>query len=91
MFISYPKNINADTCEHMISAHHTESNKDENIFFSDGKWYHDISISDKPMVIYKSLYDDTIPYMRPMEMFQSLVDKEKHPKINQKWRFELIR
>lgn len=41
------------------------------------------------MVIYKHIDDDQI-WARPMDMFNSLVDKEKYPDIDQKYRFEEI-
>lgn len=42
------------------------------------------------MVVYERLYDDHGIYVRPYDMFNSLVDKEKYPEIEQKYRFELI-
>lgn len=52
-------------------------------------------ISDKyikePVVLYKSLYDGHIPYIRPLEMFMSEVDKNKYTDIQQIFRFELVR
>lgn len=41
------------------------------------------------MVIYKHLDTDEI-WARPYDMFNSKVDKEKYPNVNQEYRFEEV-
>ena len=44
----------------------------------------------KKVVIYEALYGDNLRWARPYDMFNSLVDKEKYPNIDQKYRFEEV-
>ena len=44
----------------------------------------------KDVVIYEALYGNHIIWARDYDMFNSLVDKEKYPNIEQKYRFEQI-
>ena len=44
----------------------------------------------KKVVIYEALYGEHLKWARPYDMFNSLVDKEKYPNIEQKYRFEEI-
>jgi len=41
-------------------------------------------------VVYRGLYEDCKLYIRPLDMFLSLVDKNKYPNIKQKYRFEEV-
>lgn len=41
------------------------------------------------MVVYKHLEDNKI-WVRPLTLFNSLVDKEKYPNVKQEYRFEEV-
>lgn len=41
------------------------------------------------MVVYKHLEDNQV-WVRPLDMFNSKVDKEKYPNVTQEYRFEEI-
>lgn len=41
------------------------------------------------MVVYQNI-EDGISWVRPYQMFNSLVDKEKYPNIKQEYRFQEI-
>ena len=44
----------------------------------------------KKVVIYQALYGENLKWARPYDMFNSLVDKEKYPNVEQKYRFEEV-
>ena len=48
------------------------------------------SETQEDMVVYEALYGEHLIYVRPYDMFNSLVDKEKYPEVKQEYRFELI-
>ena len=47
------------------------------------------SETNEKMVLYQSLYDNGLKYVRPKKMFLSKVDKIKYPNVLQEYRFEL--
>jgi len=42
-------------------------------------------------VVYRQLYDDNKLFIRPLEMFMSVVDRQKYPDAKQEYRFEEIK
>lgn len=44
----------------------------------------------KKIVVYEALYGENLKWARPYDMFNSLVDKEKYPDVQQKYRFEEV-
>lgn len=43
------------------------------------------------IVVYEALYDNHQIWTRNYDMFNSFVDKEKYPEVEQEYRFELVR
>lgn len=60
-----------------------------------GKFYLILDVAEhtetgEEFVIYKAMYGEYKTYARPIDMFLSKVDKEKHPDVKQKYRMEFI-
>lgn len=67
-----------------------EHKKITTIRLEGGVYIHSVENCDSDLVVYKSLYDDSLPYSRPLDMFAGFVDHEKYPEITQGYRFELV-
>lgn len=57
----------------------------------EGNFYHYKDEEENCLVVYVSLYDEHIPYVRVKEIFLSEVEHDKHPNVIQKYRFELVK
>lgn len=81
---------NAGVYAFAMYATHTET-KERIRIYTDGYGYvHDPYFENGSLVLYKSLYDDTAVYARPLDMFLSKTDKEKYPNAIQEYRMELV-
>ena len=95
MFLAYPikkeDGLNTEIMRKApkITVKHTETNEEITLFYYDNKWNY-INERKETLVIYKSLYDGSFPYARPMDMFLSEVDHNKYQNVKQKYRFELL-
>jgi hypothetical protein len=90
-FIDNLDSDNWNTIEY-INAKYTEDNTIVCIYKCKEKYYHlNLNTRNHKLVLYKSLYDESGVYARPLEMFTSKVDKIKYPSIRQNFRFELVK
>lgn len=48
------------------------------------------SETNEEVVVYEALYGKHLIWTRPYDMFNSLVDKDKYPEVEQLYRFELV-
>ena len=57
----------------------------------DSEKYDELSPETSRVVVYENINDDKDVWVRPYDMFNSKVDKEKYPDVNQEYRFEEIK
>lgn len=74
----------------LLFFHHTELEKEIEIFKIGNKYFHNENIESEILPIYTAMYGDRKTYVRPLSMFLSKTDKEKYPNAKQKYRLELI-
>ncbi len=55
----------------------------------DSEKYDENNPNDSKVVVYQNILTNEV-WVRPYEMFNSLVDKDKYPNVLQKYRFEEI-
>ena len=95
MFLAYPikkeDELNTEIMRkaRKMTAIYTETNEEITLLYYDNKWNY-INERKETLVVYKSLYDGSRPYARPMDMFLSEVDHNKYKHVTQKYRFELL-
>lgn len=78
--------------QNYIKAHHTEQKNIVIVYVNNnGDMFHSQDVEAEELVLYKSLYDDSGVYGRPMKMFLSEIDKDKYPNYIGKYRFEEYR
>lgn len=89
MGISKPGNI--EGLEKCFTTIHTESDDRFFVYLDcDGNIWHDGDKESSDLVLYKTLYDDSGIFVRPITIFLSEVDRDKYPDCEQKYRFELV-
>lgn len=75
--------------KYKLAIRHTEREGDISVYIDlDGKFYHKEEEDKNDLVLYKTLYDDTGIFARPLDMFLSKVDTDKYFNSIQKYRFE---
>ena len=56
----------------------------------DSENYNEEDPSKSRLVVYQNIENDEV-WVRPYDLFNSLVDKEKYPDVKQKYRFEEVK
>lgn len=87
--VSYPKE--EMPLGNSVKIRHTELWHEFWISSLNGKFtHHQLLLDSNPLVLYKSLNDDSPIFARPLDSFLSEVDSRKHPHVKQKYRMELV-
>lgn len=79
----------SDSDSMVFESEHTETGKSILVIKKYNKFYISTKDSTDVLVVYKTLYDNSGIWVRPIDLFLSEVDHDKYPGIEQKYRFEL--
>ena len=79
-----------DVVKHFKRETLTEEEKQTNEYLYIIRAFAQHTETKETLVIYQALYFPFNTYARPLDMFNSEVDHEKYPNINQKYRLEKI-
>lgn len=85
------ENLIQNRNKYKLVIRHTEREEDIYVYRdSDGNFYHKKEEDTNDLVLYKTLYDDTGIFARPLDMFLEKVDTDKYVNSIQEYRFEEV-
>ncbi|WP_334299172.1 DUF1653 domain-containing protein [Clostridioides difficile] len=85
------ENLIQNRNKYKLVIRHTEREEDIYVYRDlDGNFYHKKEEDTNDLVLYKTLYDDTGIFARPLDMFLEKVDTDKYVNSIQEYRFEEV-
>ncbi|WP_234702240.1 DUF1653 domain-containing protein, partial [Clostridioides difficile] len=85
------ENLIQNRNKYKLVIRHTEREEDIYVYRDlDGNLYHKKEEDTNDLVLYKTLYDDTGIFARPLDMFLEKVDTDKYVNSIQEYRFEEV-